>query len=666
MSSTQPPVRILLLEDSEIDAELITRQLEKMAQPPHIERAAIRREFEMLLEAGHFDLVLSDYSLPGFNGIDALRIARAQDPNLPFVFVSGVLGEEFATEALRAGATDYVTKKNLSRLAMVVDRAIVEAVERRERRRATEALKESEQRFRLMADTAPALIWQIGPDGRFVFANARFASEFQIPPSRMVEEGWSCLVQEQDWPEFEALRERAIAQRSIFQIDVRVRNGAGQERWLRCESRPLRSADGSFRGFVGCGIDVTEAKRSRDMLEAEVEARTEELRVKEEALRQAQKMEAVGQLTGGIAHDFNNMLAGIIGSAGLLRKRLREGRYDECDRYVEAVVSSANSAASLTQRLLAFSRRQTLDLQPTSVEGRISSLEEMLRRTLGPSVSLTTRFERDLWLTLTDANQFESAIINLAINARDAMPDGGNLDIVAENARIRAGDGASAAKVRPGDYIRITIADTGSGMDEDTLSKAIDPFFTTKPIGQGTGLGLSMVYGFMSQTGGHLDIVSRIGRGTTVSLLLPRADSAGSERPAAAAFIETAAQESPGKIYVVEDEPIIRMLVVDHLEELGYEVVEASSAEQALPSLRDDPSIDLLLTDVGLPGMNGRQLAEEVRKVRPGLAILFATGYAEGANSRSDLVGENMDLISKPFDVDDLAGRVGALLSRSP
>ncbi len=660
MPAADQPVRILLLEDSDIDAELISRQLDKVAGLV-LERAIIRREFERLLEERRFDLILSDYSVPGFDGVDALRLARKVDPAVPFIFVSGVLGEEFATETLRAGATDYVTKKSLPRLPMVVSRALIEAAERRGRLRVTEALKESEERFRVMANNAPALIWEVDTGGRITFANNRFASEFDIRPERMVAEGWRCFVHEEDWAAFERQRNALLAARATFTADVRVRTGKGVVRWVRCESRPRTGEDGTFLGYVGCAVDITGAKAARDALEKEVEARTEELKLKEEALRQAQKMEAIGQLTGGIAHDFNNMLAGIIGSADLLRKRLTTGRYDECERYVEAVVSAANRAAALTQRLLAFSRQQTLDLQAIDAAQHIVSLGELLKRTIGPSIELVTNLDADLWPASTDANQFESALLNLAINARDAMPKGGRLTIRGENVAVDS-DGELAA----GDYVKISISDNGSGMDAQTLAKAIDPFFTTKPIGQGTGLGLSMVYGFMSQTGGHLDIHSEVCEGTVVSLFLPRASAAGDDRGVVAVPVPAPRNGSPpGTVYVVEDEPIVRMLVVDHLEELGYRVMEAGNAEQALSALRQDDEIDLLLTDVGLPGMSGRQLAEEARKLRPELAIIFATGYADGAASRSDLVGENMDLIGKPFDVDDLAARIGALLSRA-
>ncbi len=661
---TTEAVNILLLEDSEIDAELIMRQLGKIEQPVKIHRAAVRPEFEQLLASRQFDLILSDYSLPDFDGADALRIARSYDANVPFVFVSGVLGEEFATEALHGGATDYITKKNLPRIPMAASRALVEAAARRERRKAIEALRESEQRFRAVANAAPALIWEVDDKGDITFANGRFFTEFGIPPQRMVEEGWRCFVHEDDWRQFGKERERLFLERRPFSANMRVRTGAGAVRWIRCESRPRWDSQKAFLGYVGCAVDITNSKLARDALEVEIVNRTQELREKDEALRQSQKMEAIGQLTGGIAHDFNNMLAGIIGSADLLKKRLAEGRYEECNRYVDAVLNSANRAASLTQRLLAFSRRQTLDLQPISIEAQLRSLSELVQRTIGPSVSLSVELEPDLWCALTDANQFESAILNLAINSRDAMPEGGKLILKAENVAVGAKEAADK-ELHPGNYVRVSIEDTGTGMDAETLSKAVDPFFTTKPLGQGTGLGLSMVFGFATQSGGGLEICSEPGLGTTVSMLLPRSDAdAAHDGEQVRAVRDGKPSLSPqgSCICVVEDELIVRMLIVDHLEELGYHVVEADNASQALEMLSKGRPVDLLITDVGLPGMDGRQLASEARKLSPDLPILFATGYADGAVNRSDLVGRGMDMVGKPFDIDDLAEKIGALL----
>ncbi|MBB6252937.1 response regulator [Nitrospirillum iridis] len=652
---------MLLVEDSDIDAELISHQFCKIDRPVSLTRAAVRADYEAALASGAFDIILSDYSLPGFNGLAALELARARDPAVPVIFISGVIGEEFATEALRAGATDYVTKRNLARIPMVVTRALREAEDRRQARRAAQALRESEQRFRLMADSAPALIWSVDTEARIVFANRRFETEFGVPAARMETEGWAALIHEDDWPAFSATRSGTFQRQAPFLDDIRVRKASGEIRWLRCESSPRFDDGGAFLGYAGCAVDITETKLAREALEAEVASRTEELRVKEEALRQSHKMEAIGQLTGGIAHDFNNMLAGIVGAADLIQKRVRDARFDSIGRYVDSILSSANRAAGLTHRLLAFARRQTLDLKSADINQLVRSLADLLRRTLGHDIELKITLAPDLWPAITDANQFESAILNLAINARDAMANGGRLTIHTSNVTVTAGDERESADLRPGDYVLSCVTDTGTGMTQDVLEKAFDPFFTTKPIGHGTGLGLSMIYGFARQVGGHVTLHSTPGEGTTICLYMPRDPAT----PVAAEAPDTAPPEAPpkgrGTVLVVEDELVVRMVVVDILEEHGYRVIEVASAADALPHLAGDEAIDLLLTDVGLPGMNGRELAAEARRLRPGLKVLFATGYAEGASQRSTFVGDGMDYIAKPFDLDDLGQKVRAL-----
>ncbi|MDE1149764.1 MAG: response regulator [Azospirillaceae bacterium] len=656
------PVAVLLVEDSDIDAELITRQFRKISRPVTVTRAMVRPDYEAALDAGGFDIILSDYSLPGFNGLAALEMARARRPAVPFIFISGVIGEEFATEALRAGATDYVTKRNLARIPMVVNRALREAEDRVRARRAAQALQESEQRFRMMADSAPALIWSANATGRIIFANRRFEAEFGVPPARMVSEGWSALIHEDDWPALKETRAALFVSHEPFLDDMRVRKASGEIRWLRCESGPRFDDAGTFLGYVGCAIDITETKQARDALEAEVAARTEELRVKEEALRQSHKMEAIGQLTGGIAHDFNNMLAGIMGAADLIQKRVREARFDNVGRYVDSILSSANRAAGLTHRLLAFARRQTLDLKTADINALVASLDDLLRRTLGQSIELRVALASDLWPALTDANQFESAVLNLAINARDAMGSGGRLTIETSNVTITAEDERASADLAPGDYVLTCVTDTGSGMPPEVLAKAFDPFFTTKPLGQGTGLGLSMIYGFARQVGGHVTLHSTPDEGTTICLYMPRDLRDTTPMAETAAPAAEGLPKGQGTVLVVEDELVVRMVVIDILQEHGYAVLEAETAAEALPLLSGGGAIDLLLTDVGLPGMNGRDLAAEARRLRPGMKILFATGYAEGVAQRSSFLGEGMDFITKPFDLDDLGRKVQALM----
>ncbi|MFL5239728.1 MAG: response regulator [Rhizomicrobium sp.] len=380
----------------------------------------------------------------------------------------------------------------------------------------------------------------------------------------------------------------------------------------------------------------------------------------EEQLRQAQKMEAVGQLTGGLAHDFNNLLQGIIGALDRAQHRIQQGRASEADRFIGAAIESANRAASLTHRLLAFSRRQTLDPKPTDANKLIAGMEDLIKRTVGPNILVEVVGSAGLWPTLVDAPQLESAVLNLAINARDAMPNGGKLII--ETANKWLDDRAARERdVLPGQYVSVCVTDTGVGMSPEVVARAFDPFFTTKPIGQGTGLGLSMIYGFARQSGGQVRIYTEVGKGTTMCLYLPRHFGI-SEEP------EVTSSHEPDQgfgetVMIVDDEATVRMLVDEVLTENSYRVLEAPDAASAMKILNSDQSIDLLITDVGLPGsMNGRQLADAARTTRQNLKVLFITGYAENAAVGNGHLEPGMEILTKPFPMASLANKVREML----
>jgi signal transduction histidine kinase/CheY-like chemotaxis protein len=413
-------------------------------------------------------------------------------------------------------------------------------------------------------------------------------------------------------------------------------------------------------------IDLSQSElrlqNTLETLEQQVEERTAQLRHNEEALRQSQKMEAVGQLTGGIAHDFNNMLTGIIGSLELLRRRLARGRIDDLDSLIDLGVTSANRAAGLTHRLLAFSRRQSLDSKPVEMNNLVVSMGELLQRSINESIRLEMKLSEHLWVAEADPNQLESALLNLVINARDAMPDGGHLVVRTANRYLGPDFTQADSSLKPGDYVVLSVTDNGCGMPQSTINRAFDPFFTTKPIGQGTGLGLSMIYGFSKQSRGHVAIQSEVGEGTTVSLFLPRFGGdlpqdlpTDSQHPLFAQNGET--------VLIVEDDPAVRALVSTVLSDLGYAFVEACDADSALPIFDSAQRIDLLISDVGLPGMNGRQLAEIGRQYRPGLKVLFITGYAEHAAVRGGFLDPGMQMITKPFTFDLLTAKVREMIS---
>ncbi|RYY96642.1 MAG: PAS domain-containing sensor histidine kinase, partial [Alphaproteobacteria bacterium] len=415
----------------------------------------------------------------------------------------------------------------------------------------------------------------------------------------------------------------------------------GTRFWAHVVIDPIFTDTGTLRGYAKITRDITELKMATNELQ---EART--------ALMHAQKMEAIGQLTGGIAHDFNNMLAGIIGALNLIKRRIEAQRYDDANKFIEAAQTAANRAASLTSRLLAFGRRQSLDIKPVDVNASITSMRILLDRTMGENVAIETSFEADeLWAS-TDVSQLESALLNLAINARDAMPDGGSLRLTTR--KIPATGSGDP-------MISVSVRDTGTGMSPEVLANVFEPFFTTKPIGQGTGLGLSMVYGFVNQSGGSVQIDSEVGKGTAVTLLLP---CSSPETAVEQSESPVADEGGAGKtVLVVEDDTQVRMLILEVLRDLHYRAIEASDPEQALAALRNHTHIDLMVSDVGLPGMNGRQLAEIARSNRPNLKVLFMTGYAAEAAVRSEFLEPGMEMLLKPFQLEGLTAKIHEMLN---
>jgi PAS domain S-box-containing protein len=534
---------------------------------------------------------------------------------------------------------------------------------------AEQALRQSEERYRKLADQLAELnatlaerveektrerdrIWNVSQD-LLVVADRNGVWQ-TVNPAWTRTLGWSeaeLLNRTSEW--LEHPDDDGITRAQVKKLGA-------SETTVRYESR-FRHKDGSYRWLSWTGVSDRDRNYgvARDVTAEKVAA--ERLKATEEALLQSQKMEAVGQLTGGIAHDFNNLLTGIVGSLDLLQTRLNQGRTENVSRYIDAAMTSANRAAALTHRLLAFARRQPLIPKSVDANALVVSLEDLLRRTIGETIDLAIVAADDLWCTLCDPNQLESALLNLAINARDAMPDGGKLTIATANARL---DGVTAdtPALAPGDYICIAVTDTGTGMSAEVVARAFDPFFTTKPIGQGTGLGLSMIYGFARQSNGHVTIDSKLGQGTSIRLYLPRHH--GDVAAAHASAIRAAEHAATGEtVLVVEDEPVVRGVILEMLGEQGYRTLEAVDGPSGLRILRTDERIDLLVTDVGLPGMNGRQLADQARETRPGLKILFITGYAESVAMSDGFLQPGMEMITKPFDLGNLSRRVRAMIS---
>jgi len=410
-----------------------------------------------------------------------------------------------------------------------------------------------------------------------------------------------------------------------------------------------------------------QVQQAKATLEERVAQRTDELSQANEALRQSQKMEALGQLTGGIAHDFNNILAAILGSADLLSRRLKQGKWEATERLLEGIQVSAKRAASLTQRLLAFSRRQTLDPRPTDINLLIDDLVDLINRSVGPGITVITQLEPALGLARIDPAQLESSLLNLAINSRDAMPEGrGAISITTQTIELDELM-ATRADLPAGEYIAISVTDSGSGISQENIKRIFDPFFTTKPLGQGTGLGLSMVHGFVLQSGGQVDVHSQEGVGTTIRLLLPKFEGQLELLELAEARQVALSDQGVGRILVVDDEPIVRMSIVEALMEAGYEVDEAEDGSGAMQTLRSCPPYNLLVTDVGLPGaLNGRQVADAAREAFPDLRVLFVTGFAEASVLKGGFLTPSTAVITKPFDIQLLVDKVTGMLHQPP
>lgn len=554
------PLRILLLEDSDLDTELLGAVLDDLGHPYDLDRVMTAADFTTAADRCEHHLILADYVLPTFDGLSALAIARARCPGIPFVFVSGTLGEDVAVEALKRGATDYVTKQRLDRLPRTIMRALAEA--------------------------------------------------------------------------------RAYAERERALRDLRHLNETLE---ARVEARTSELA-------------ASNAELHRQIVERE--------RV-EEALRQAQRLEAVGQLTSGVAHDFNNLLTVISGNIAFLERVVNDER---SQRRLTMMRGAADRGARLTAQLLAFSRRQRLEPTPVELNQTVSSMRDLLQSSIGGAVRIEMTLQSDLWSALVDATQIELVILNLAINARDAMAVGGCLTIETANVSLTPAP-TRAEEPAPGEYVMLAVSDTGTGIAPEVLARVFEPFFTTKAVDKGSGLGLAQVYGFVKQSGGGVRIDTRLGEGTSVRVYLPRAEGGSDAAESPAPGIDCAAQRSAGDrpvVLVVDDDSVVREVTTTILFEAGYQVREAGSALAALASLEGDPCVDLIVLDFAMPGMNGAEAACEIRRRWPHLPVMFVTGYADTtALMQAGEVGADR-IVQKPFQDGELHRKAAAILAGRP
>jgi PAS domain S-box-containing protein len=556
---------------------------------------------------------------------------------------------QFEIDLSRANGRWYEVR---ARSAENAERIVVLFLDITARKRHELALRRSEDQFRGLAQAMPNQAWTAGVDGALDWFNDRVYDYAGLEHDDLKGDRWGSMVHPDDLPQATADWAEAVASGGPYQAEFRLRRADGVYRWHITRAMPILDEDGRIERWIGTNTDMEDQKQAAELLESRIAERSRELEKTNEELRQSQKMEAVGQLTGGIAHDFNNLLTGVISGLEMMQTRLTQGRHEDADRCATLAMQSAQRAAALTHRLLAFSRRQPLEPCAVNTNELVRAMHELLERTLGPGIELDVQASPEAWATRCDPNQLENTLLNLVINARDAMPTGGVLAIATSN-RDAGADAVAQGEPGRGEYVCLSV-----GMAPETMTHVFEPFYTTKPIGQGTGLGLSMVYGFARQSGGFVRIESELGAGTTVSVYLPRFHGVPEQRPAQGELASRLPVSTPRTVLVVDDEAPIRELVVALLQDQGHRCLQAQDGYAGLQiATSPEHAIDLLITDVGLPGLNGRQLAAQARELRPDLKVLFITGYASDAIFDVD-PDSATELLNKPFTMAELARRV--------
>jgi two-component system, cell cycle sensor histidine kinase and response regulator CckA len=642
-------LRILLVEDSEEDAALLLFELKRNGFEVTCERVETRDAMAAALQRS-WDLVVSDYSMPTFDAPGALALVRELGIDLPVIVVSGTVGEETAVEVLHAGATDFLVKGKLSRLHPAITRALRDKATRVARRDAEEALRQSETMFGELFAAAPDAIVLVSQKGRLLVANAEADRVFGYESGTLVGESLESLLPD-------SLRALRAERRGEYVLAPGARRmGEGLALMAQRRDKTGFPVEVSLGPFSYKGLPSILAV-IRDITERTALERS--LRSTEDQLRQAQKMEAVGRLAGGVAHDFNNVLSVILGYADMVAGSVAPG--EALPFELEEIRLAGLRGAELTRQLLAFSRRQVLEPRVIDLNQIVAGTEKMLRRLLGADVTLTTLLTSGLSSVKADPGQVEQILMNLAVNARDAMPQGGRLTIETKNVELDDEYAGTHHDVRPGAYAMLAVTDTGIGMDRETQSRIFEPFFTTKEEGKGTGLGLAVVFGIVRQSGGHVWVYSEPGKGSTFKIYLPKASG-----PVDAGSLLRPVPESVGgneTILLVEDDDQVRALARAILRRNGYVVLEASNAGEAILVCEEhDAKIDLLLTDVILPRMSGRQLAERVAQTRPTTRVLFMSGYTDEAVLQHGVLDSGVAYLQKPLTPGSLTRKVWELL----
>ncbi len=639
---TSKALRILILEDVPADAEMMEREL-KNSGIAFISNCVYQKDdFLKQLEGFSPDIILSDYSMPRFSGMEALELVKERYPFIPFIIVTGSINEATAVECMKAGADDYVLKERLKRIGSAVEGALEKKRMREEKERAENQLQEEKEFMEKSLNTQIDTFFVFEPaTGKAIRWNKAFSkisgySDEEIASMKVPESYYS----KEDLKNAAAAIEKAFREGNV-RLEMSLITKDGRKILTEYSASTLEDKEGIPRYLIVVGRDITEQKQ----LEAQ--------------LIQSQKMEAIGQLAGGVAHDFNNLLTSIIGNATLISMKLEKD--SPLQEYPEEIMKAGNSAASLTRQLLAFSRKQIFQPEVLNLNAVIPNIEKMLRRLIGEDIELKTILQPELGNVEADPGQIEQIVVNLAVNARDAMPTGGQLTIETVNVQMDEAYAREHITAKLGPYVMMAISDTGTGMDEEIRSRIFEPFFSTKEEGQGTGLGLSTVYGIVKQSDGYIWVYSEPGKGTTFKIYLPRVDKKSRDIKKIKTFVKSLSGTET--VLVVEDNSMVRELVIKILQKYGYKVLEAKDGEEAIEiGKQHEGPIDLMLTDVVMPGMSGRILAMEFESLRPKIKVLYMSGYTDNIVVHHGILDRGMVFIQKPFTHDALAGKVRELL----
>ena len=647
-------IRILLVEDSPTDAKLVIAELRRAGHTVEFERVEDPTAMRAAFDTRQWDVIICDWSMPRFSALGALGLLKESGLDLPFIIVSGTVGEELAVEAMRAGAHDYVLKDKLGRLAPAVERELRECKERQARRKAEAELGESEQRFRRLSESGVIGIVTSDVTGRILDANDTYLKMIGYSRDELL--AGTLMWTELTPPEFTHLGIRAVEQLQA--------SGAAAP-W---EMESFRKDGSLVPILVGAAlldhprtiaftVDLSERKRAEEGRKRAEDA----LRASEEQLRQAQKMEAVGRLAGGVAHDFNNLLSVVLSYCSFIQDELAANDPMRAD--LEEIRRAGQRAADLTRQLLAFSRQQVAEPRIISLNEVLAHMDKMLRRLVGEDIDVRMSHAADLGRAKADPGHVEQIIMNLVVNARDAMPEGGTLTIETANVELDESYTRDHLGARPGPHVMVAVSDTGIGMDKATQQRIFEPFFTTKEKGKGTGLGLSTVFGIVQQSGGSIWVYSELDKGTTFKVYLPRTDEV---EHAVASTAQISTLRGSETILLVEDDDQVRVVARGILKRNGYCLLEARNGGEALLTCeRHKGHIDLLLTDVVMPQMSGRELAERLLQIRPDLKVLYMSGYTDEAILHHRVLAPGVALLQKPLTPDTMLRKVRAVLDRA-